>query len=159
MCALPSHFIRNAIKLVLHLHNYCCEHRCTWHGWFQRWLIVEGISVKADKTRKKTEAEHKWRNHKESQRRWCRAATCQTTAMYGKPQSSWNWKQRYLPASDKYYWLSSFSKHLCFLLSNFKLLTSSFTHHPCVTKACATLHAHVHTLTQLAMRGFWVNCT
>ena len=45
----------------------------------------------------------------------------------------------------------------CFRLSNFKLSTSSFTHHPRVTKARATLHAHVRTLTQLAMQGFWVN--
>ena len=58
-----------------------------------------------------------------------------------------------MPASDNHYWLASFGKHLCFLLSNFKLLTCSFTHHPCVTKACATLHAHVRTLTQLAMQG------
>jgi len=33
-------------------------------------------------------------------------------------------------------------------------MTSSFTHHPRVTKACAALHVHVCTLTQLATRGF-----
>jgi len=27
-------------------------------------------------------------------------------------------------------------------------LMYNFTHYPCVTKACATIHAHVHTLTQ-----------
>ena len=62
-----------------------------------------------------------------------------------------------VPASDKHYWFASFGKHLGFLLSNFKLSTSSFTHHPCVTKAHAALHVHVRTLTQLATRGFWVN--
>ena len=35
--------------------------------------------------------------------------------------------------------------------------TSNFTHHPRVTKARAALYAHVHSLTQLAMQGFWVN--
>jgi len=50
-----------------------------------------------------------------------------------------------------------FGKHLCILLSNFKLSTSGFTHHPSVTKARAALHVHVCTLTQLATRGFWVN--
>ena len=59
-------------------------------------------------------------------------------------------KQRYIPASDKHYWLSSFGKHLCFLLSNFKLSTSGFTHRPRISNARAALHAHVRTLTLLA---------
>ena len=107
---------------------------------------------------KKDEVEREWRNHKESQRRWCWAATCQTTAMYRKSQSPWKWKTK-VPASDKHYWLGSFGKHLCFsfLLSNFKLSTSSFTHHPHVTKVRAALYEHVHTLTQLATRSFWIN--
>ena len=67
--------------------------------------------------------------------------------MYGKWQSPWNWKTK-VPASDKHYWPLSLSRHLCFLLSNFKVqsVTSSFTHHARVTKACVTLHPHVHTL-------------
>jgi len=32
--------------------------------------------------------------------------------------------------------------------------TSNFTHHPCVTKARAALHADVRTLTQLATQDF-----
>ena len=79
-------------------------HWCARYGWFQRQLIVEG-----------TEAEREWRNHRESQRRWRWVATYQTTATYGKPQSLWNWKTK-VPASDKHYWLTSF--------------TSCFTHHP-----------------------------
>jgi len=51
-------------------------------------------------------------------------------------------------SNDKHYWLTSFGKHLGFLLSKFKLSTSSFTHRPSVTKAHTTLHVHVRTLTQ-----------
>ena len=124
------------------------------------WLIPKMAGCGGDqcksRQRKKAEAERKKSKHKESQRRWCWAVTCQTMATYGKPQSPWNWKTK-VPASDKCYWLAPFSKYLCFLLSNFKLLTSSFTHHPRVTKVHAALHAHVRTLTQLATRGFWVN--
>ena len=53
-------------------------------------------------------------------------------------------------------WPLSLCRHLCFL-SIFKLSTSSFTHHPRVTKVRTALHVHVRTLTQLATRGFWVN--
>jgi len=45
-------------------------------------------------------------------------------------------------ASDKHYRVASFGKHLCFLLSNFKLSTF-FTHRPRVSNALAALHAHV----------------
>ena len=111
-CALPSRFIKEHNK-VSTASAYCREHRRARHGWFQRWLIVEGISIKAEKTGKRKQRqsasegiikskEHAW---------WCRAATCQTTATYGKPQSPWNWKTK-VPASDKHYWLASFGKHL-----------------------------------------------
>jgi len=82
-------------------------------------------------------------------------ATYRTTTTYGKPQSPWNWKTK-VPASDKHYWLSSFSKHLCFLLSNFKLSTSSFTHRPRVSNACTAPNTHVCTLLLLGTRGLWV---
>ena len=39
-----------------------------------------------------------------------------------------------------------------FLQSNLKLSASSFTHHPCVSKACAALHAHVRTLAHVLQR-------
>ena len=53
----------------------------------------------------------------------------------------------------------SLSRHLCFSCqtSKLKLLTSSFAHHPCVTKVHAALHLHVRTLIKLATLGFWVN--
>ena len=90
--------------------------------------------------------------------------------VYGKPQSPWNWKTK-VPAGDKHYWLakssnSSSSGDLSLFLDIFvlscqtsmlKLSTSSFTHHPRVTKAHAALHPHVCTLIQLATQGFWVN--
>ena len=83
-------------------------------------------------------------------------ATYQTTATYGKPQSPWNWKTK-VPASDKYYWLASFGLSRETEEQRSNTVASSFTHHPCVTKARTTLHAHVRTLTQLATQGFWVN--
>ena len=69
-----------------------------------------------------------------------------------QPQSPRNWKTK-VPASDKHYWLSSFGTRLCFLLSNFKLSTSSFTHRPRVSNARAAPHAHVRTFTLLSSRG------
>jgi len=48
------------------------------------------------------------------------------------------------------YRLASFGIHLCILLSNFKLSTSGFTHHPHVTKVSTALHAHVHIFTQIS---------
>ena len=45
MCALPSRFIKERNKVS--------KHRRTRHGWFQRWLVVERISVKAGKTGKR----------------------------------------------------------------------------------------------------------
>ena len=91
---------------------------------------------------KKAETECEWKNHNESQRRWCRTTTYRTTTTYGKPQSPWNWKTK-VPASDKHYRLSSFSKHC-------RLLASHIVH------MRAALHAHVYTLTLLATRGLWV---
>ena len=80
MCAFPLFFIKERNK-VSTASAYCLEQR-------RARLIVDGISVKTDKTVKESRGrEREWRNHKESQRRWCRASTCQTTATYGKPQS------------------------------------------------------------------------
>ena len=53
MCALPSRFIKERNK-VSNISTYCREHWHVQHGWFPKWLIVEGISVKADKTRKES---------------------------------------------------------------------------------------------------------
>ena len=38
MCALPSCFVKECNK-VSTASAYCHEHRRSWHGWFQRWLI------------------------------------------------------------------------------------------------------------------------
>jgi len=113
---------------------------------------------KQTRPEKKAEPEHEWKNHKENQRRWCRAATTKNGNVWQNTEPMKLHGKQKVPASDKHYWLASFGKHHCFLLSNFKLSTSSFTHHPCVTKARAALHVHVRTLTQLhvATRGFWV---
>ena len=51
---------------------YCHEHRRARYGWFRRWLIVEGISVKADRKRKQGQGVSE--GIKESQWRWCRLA-------------------------------------------------------------------------------------
>ena len=100
MCTLPSRFIKERNQ-VSNASAYCREHRLIPNnGWLWR-----GSVWKQTRLEKKAEAEHKWRNHKESRRRWCRAATCQTTATYGKPPSPWNWKTK-VPASDKHYWLA-----------------------------------------------------
>ena len=164
MCALPSRFIKECNQ-VSNASAYCHEQRLIPNdGWLWR-----GSAWKQTRLEKKAEAEHEWRNHKESQRRWCREATCQTTATYGKPQSPWNWKTK-VPASDKHYWLarssnssssSDFSLFLDIFVfscqissSNCWLLAS--THCPRVTKARAALHPHVRTLIQLAAQGFWV---
>ena len=42
------------LGFVCNASAYCREHRRARHGGFQRWLIVEGISVKADKTGKES---------------------------------------------------------------------------------------------------------
>jgi len=52
------------------------------------------------------------------------------------------------------YWLASFGKHLCFHLSNFKLLTSSSTHHPRFTKANLKVKTKMFT-----EERSWVSCT
>ena len=157
MCALPSRFIKERNK-VSNASAYCRKHQRVWHGWFQNWLIVEGISVKADKTRKESRGRAQV---KESQRKSKEMMPSVDLPNYikrmGKPQSLWKVG---LPASDKHYWLtislnSSSSGDLSLFLdifvfscqtSKFKLLTTRFTHHPHyqsthrTTSACVLLH-------------------
>ena len=45
--------------------------------------------------------------------------------------------------------LLSVNIFVSFFLSNFELLTSSFTYHPRVTKVCAALHAHLRSYVRL----------
>jgi len=53
VCALLSRFIKERNE-VSNASMYCREHQRARHGRFQRWLIVEGISVKVDKTGKES---------------------------------------------------------------------------------------------------------
>ena len=128
-------------------------------GWLWR-----GSAQKQTRPEKEAEAEREWRNHKESQRRWCKAATCQTTATYGKPQIPWNWKTK-APTSDKHYWLakssnSSSSGDLSLFLDIF--VFSCPTH--CRLLASHIIHVlpkraphYIRMCVLLATRGFWVN--
>ena len=128
--------------------------------------------------KRKQEAEREWRNHKESQRRWCRASTCQTTATYGKPQSPWKvgGEACHVPASDKHYWKatssnSSRSGDLSFFLDIFVFscqtskfncrLLDSYSHIIHVLPKRAPHYIRMCVLDvllhNLATRGFWVN--
>ena len=56
-------------------------------GWLWR-----GSAQKQTRPKKIAEAEREWRNYEESQRRWCRAVTCQTVANHRACETG---KQRY----------------------------------------------------------------
>jgi len=52
MSALPSRSLMEHNK-VSTASAYCRKHRHAQHGWSQRWLIVDGISVKSRQDQKK----------------------------------------------------------------------------------------------------------
>jgi len=120
---------------------YCREHRHAWHGWFQRWLNVEGISVNADKTRKESVSEGIIKKVKgdDAERQLAKQRQRMTNHRAHKTG-----RQRYQQVIS-IYWLPSFIKIFVFSRQtwNCRLLASHIIH---VLPKCVPHYMHMHVL-------------